>query len=179
MELVLVERRFATPVRIEDIQALEDAGQWCLNAYGVRYIKTFFSKDGLRMLCLYEAPDAESVRQAETQASVPYDRAWTCEHIQSTASVEGGSPAEYVIAERFFPEPMTRELVFQAIEQGATCFGLYRARHMESFLGSDGHRMVCLFRAPDAEAVRIANRQANAPYTEVWTARVATAPKGD
>jgi hypothetical protein len=145
----------------------------------VRFIKTFFSIDGLRMLCLYQAPDAESVRQAQTQARVPYERAWTCERIQSAPSIEEVNPAEYVITERFFKEPTTRELIFQAMQQGASCFELHRAKHVESFLGSGGHRMVCLFRAPDAESVRIANRQASAAYTEVWTARVETAPKRD
>jgi hypothetical protein len=162
-------------VRIEDIQSIEDAGQWCLDAYGVRFIKTFFSKDGLRMLCLYQAPDAESVRKAETQARVPYERAWTCEHIQGLAPAEGGTPGEYVVAERFFTEPVTRESILQGMQQGSSCFDLRRVQHVESFLGGGGHRMVCLFRAPDAEAVRVANRQANAPATAIWTGTVVNA----
>jgi hypothetical protein len=28
------------------------------------------------MICLYEAPDAESVRQAQREAGVPFDEAW-------------------------------------------------------------------------------------------------------
>jgi hypothetical protein len=30
----------------------------------------------MRMLCLYEAPDAESVRLANREASLPFDRVW-------------------------------------------------------------------------------------------------------
>ena len=34
------------------------------------------------MLCLYEAPDAESVRQAQREAGVPFERAWAFEAIR-------------------------------------------------------------------------------------------------
>ena len=73
MELVLVERRFEQPTQFTDIQGLEDAGISCLETHHVRFLKSFLSKDRRRMLCLYEAPDAESVRLAEEQAKVPYE----------------------------------------------------------------------------------------------------------
>jgi len=100
MELVLVERRFAEPVSFEEIQALETAGAWCLQSYNVRFLQTLFSRDQKRMLCLYEAPDAEAVRLAESQAKVPYDRAWTCQRLKPEKPVPGTLPAEYVVVER-------------------------------------------------------------------------------
>src|SRR5262245_50559766 len=78
MEFVLVERRFEQTVTFQDIQKQEQRGSWCLDTYHVRFLKTFLSRDQRRMLCLYEAPDAESVRQAEAQAGVPFECAWTC-----------------------------------------------------------------------------------------------------
>jgi hypothetical protein len=79
MELVLVERRFEQPIDFQDIQVQEIAASWCLDTYNVRFLKTFFSRDRRRMLCLYEAPDAEAVRAAEEQAKIPFERAWTCQ----------------------------------------------------------------------------------------------------
>ena len=73
----VVERSFEVPVTLQDIQAIEDAGFDCLDSRNVRFIRTFFSHDGKRMICLYEAPDAESVRQAQREAGVPFDDAWT------------------------------------------------------------------------------------------------------
>ena len=179
---MLVERRFEQPVKFEDIQALEDAGSWCLKAYGVRFLKTFFSRDRQRMLCLYEAPDAEAVRLAETQANVPYERAWTCAHLQSRKQVDETSVAEYVVAQRLFSEPVTRDFVSDALRRSGWCLDLHRAEYVESYLGSDGLRMVCLFRAPDAEAVRLANEEGGILYTDIWTASVHLAdgdsPKG-
>lgn len=73
---VLVRRRFAQPVSVAQIQALEDAGAWCLEARRVKFIRTYFSTDCKRMLCLYHAPDAESVRQAQHQANMPVEDVW-------------------------------------------------------------------------------------------------------
>ncbi len=73
---MLVRRRFAQPVSVEQIQALEDAGAGCLEAHRVKFIRTYFSTDGKRVICLYRAPDAESVRQAQRQANMPVEDAW-------------------------------------------------------------------------------------------------------
>lgn len=80
-ESVLVERSFEAPVSIEEIQAREDAARWCLDAHNVRFSRTFFSVDRKRMLCLYEAPDAESVRLAQREAGMPFEAVWSFERI--------------------------------------------------------------------------------------------------
>jgi hypothetical protein len=73
---VLVERTFPVPVRLEDVQALEDAAAWCLEAHRVTFARTFFALDRKRMLCFYEAPDAEAVRLAQREAAMPVDAVW-------------------------------------------------------------------------------------------------------
>ncbi len=73
---VVVKRLFDEPVRLEDIQAIEDAGAGCLEMRDVKFIRTFFSVDKKRMVCLYQAPDAESVRQAQREAKVPFSEIW-------------------------------------------------------------------------------------------------------
>lgn len=81
---VLVERRFDDPVTLPEIQAIEDAGIWCLETRNVSFVRTFFSADQKRMICLYRAPDAESVRLAQRQAGVPFDEAWAFQLITPT-----------------------------------------------------------------------------------------------
>ncbi len=78
---VLVERSFDAPVAFEDIQAIEDAGSWCLEAHHVRFARTFFSSDRKRMVCLYEAPDAEAVRVAQREAGMPVEAVWAFDRI--------------------------------------------------------------------------------------------------
>lgn len=76
MPNVLVERSFDAPVRLEDLQALEDSAAWCLEAHEVTFARTLFSLDQRRMLCFYEAPDAEAVRVAQRQAAMPLEAIW-------------------------------------------------------------------------------------------------------
>lgn len=78
---VAVERSFDRPVALEDIQAIEDAGSLCLETHRVRFARTFFSRDRRRMISLYEAPDAEAVRQAQRDAGMPLDRVWAFRQI--------------------------------------------------------------------------------------------------
>lgn len=73
---VLVERSFDSAVTLQEIQDIEDAGIHCLQTRNVRFIRTFFSADQKRMICLYSAPDAESVREAQRGAAVPFDDVW-------------------------------------------------------------------------------------------------------
>jgi hypothetical protein len=75
---VAVERRFADPVTLESLQALEDAANWCLQQHHVIFLRTYFSTDRKNMVCLYHAPDAESVRIAQRRAGMPFNRIWAC-----------------------------------------------------------------------------------------------------
>lgn len=75
---VVVERRFDEPVTLDALQAIEDAADWCLRQHKVTFLRTYFSADRRNMICLYQAPDAESVRLAQQQANMPVDRVWAC-----------------------------------------------------------------------------------------------------
>lgn len=88
---VLVERSFDAPVRLDDVQALEDAGAWCLEAHGVSFVRTLFSLDRRRMLCFYAAPDAEAVRLAQRKAEMPMDAVWSFTPVGPAAQLR--SPA--------------------------------------------------------------------------------------
>lgn len=77
MEHVVVERSFEEPMRFDDLQAVEEAFAWCLEQNRVRFIRSYFSADRKRMICLYEAPDAEAVRNVNRQAGMPADRIYT------------------------------------------------------------------------------------------------------
>lgn len=78
MANVMVERSFEAPASMDELQARENAAAWCLEEYRVGFLRSFFSADSRRMLCLYRAPDAESVRRSQEQAKMPFDRVWAC-----------------------------------------------------------------------------------------------------
>lgn len=73
---VLVSRRFEEPVAFEEVQAAEQVGASCLLTHRVQRVRTYLSADRRRMISLYHAPDAESVRLALHDASMPVEQVW-------------------------------------------------------------------------------------------------------
>jgi hypothetical protein len=76
MVRVIVERVFAEPVTQADLDAAVERGRECFSVRGIRRVSTRASFDGRRMICEYDAPDAESVRVANDKANIPYERIW-------------------------------------------------------------------------------------------------------
>lgn len=75
-----------------------------------------------------------------------------------------------VIVERSFDEPVPFERL-QAMETAvASCFASHKVVAQHSFRSRDGRHMVCLYDAPDAEAVRATQREANMPFAHIWSA---------
>ena len=77
MEKVVVERSFDKAIEMEALQALADKLSWCLDQHRIRFLRSYVSSDKRRMICVFEAPDAESVRIAHRRGDVPFDRVWT------------------------------------------------------------------------------------------------------
>ena len=173
MSTVVVERSFAEPVAFEDIQSLEDRGGWCLEAHGVRFLKTYFSRDRRRMICLYEAPDAESVRLAEEKAGVPFEHAWATQVIHHAEPEPRG---DAIVVERLLPQPFDETAIRDAVAGGAWCLQQYACRIVWTYLSGDGRRCVCVFGAPDAESVRQVQKTMGMPYEAAWPATVHEPP---
>jgi hypothetical protein len=74
--VVLVE--YALPPEAE-VESLARRIDKCLELRGARWMRSYLTPDGKRALCEFEAPDAESVREAFRMAGQPYDRAWVAQ----------------------------------------------------------------------------------------------------
>lgn len=78
----------------------------------------------------------------------------------------------HVIVERTFEAPLTSDELLATKERMAPCLDLYRVRWLRSYWSNDRRRMVCVYEAPDAGAVRAVQREAQAMFDHVWTADV-------
>ena len=76
---------------------------------------------------------------------------------------------EWVVIERDFDMELTPEMVRRMADLGS-CTSLYGVDAVRSYLSNGGRRMICVFRAPDAEAVRTMLRNGGSPPAKVWTA---------
>jgi hypothetical protein len=68
--------------------------------------------------------------------------------------------------------PIEPEDVQAMAQHAGGCFGLHRVDWRQSFLAADGGRMLCWYRAPDAESARLALRQLGSDMSAVWAGRV-------
>lgn len=75
--VVIVQRELSEPMGVSDVQALRARVASCHDAHRARLRTSYLQPGGRRMLCCFEAPDAESVRTAQRQSGVPMLRAWS------------------------------------------------------------------------------------------------------
>jgi hypothetical protein len=71
MPLFVIERHFAEQIEMTRDRASEIE---LINAdVGVQWLFSFLSADRKKSYCLYEAPNAEAIREAARRANVPAD----------------------------------------------------------------------------------------------------------
>ena len=170
MVRVVVERTFEAPIDPDDFETPSERTQWCLDLHGANLQRSYIAGDRRRMVCIFDAPDAESVRDANRRAEALFDSAWTAKQYDAPDEAEGAAgEGETVVVERRFDHPALIEEL-QAIEDsGAWCLDEHGVRFLHTYLSLDGTRMVCVYRAPDAESVRLAQRQIGLPVERAWS----------
>jgi hypothetical protein len=163
---VFLERRFDAPLTVAQLRAMTADFPDCFRIHRVTWCESFLAHAGTRMVCRFTAPDAESARIALREAGLDVRVLWP-----GTMHYAPAPARANVLVERRFDTPVELEAV-QAIEDAAAaCLNNHRVRFTRTFFSLDRKRMLCLYAAPDAESVRIAQRQAGMPVEQVWAFR--------
>lgn len=82
MSRIIVERNFDTPQSDADMGKVADRERPCLGIYNVQWKRSLLSTDRRRMVCEYEAADAETVRKVQREAQAAFDRVWVADVIE-------------------------------------------------------------------------------------------------
>ena len=77
MAKVLVEQRFDPALSDEEYGKLAKKVDPCLDQVDAIWCRSYISADKKRVICEFEAADAETVRQAYLSAGVPTEAVWT------------------------------------------------------------------------------------------------------
>lgn len=75
-----------------------------------------------------------------------------------------------VIVETTYDPPLTDERRQLDQDRLSPCMELRNVEWLESFESLDRRRKVCLFRAPDVDAMRESLRNAGIPFDRIWPA---------
>ncbi|HSK40758.1 MAG TPA: nickel-binding protein [Arenibaculum sp.] len=179
MSVVIVEQAFAQTISGEDLLAQDAKLRWCMDIYGVRPMIHCVSTDGLRVCCVLVAPDAEAVRSAGRRSgAVPPDRIWPAtihgpvSDVAEVARRSTRTERTLAIVERSFAQPVRFDDVQSVEDRGAWCLGLNGVGFLASWFALDRQRMICVYEAPDVEAVRKTNTRLGLPFDRAWGARV-------
>jgi hypothetical protein len=168
---IFVERHWKPAISAADIQRMVETGDGCLAAHRCKWQGSLLTADGHDLFCRFTAPDAESVRMALHEAGSPRGSVWAGTIHDAPQVTEAALAGANVLVGRRFEEPANLEEI-QAIEDaGAGCLETHRVRFVRTYFSRDGKRMLCLYQAPDAESVRIAQREAGMPVDRVWAVR--------
>lgn len=182
MAFVVAERTMPGPQTPAQVGDSIRGGRWCNDLYGISHCGSLLAPDRHRVICFYRAPDAESVRDTSQRLGAPYDHIWSATLHgpvgpdpvtalpQDHGSPETSPARSTVLVRRSFDAPVAFEEL-QAREQAhGWCLDSHQVRFLQSFLSIDRRRMLCLYAAPDAEAVRQVQRQTGLPVEQLWDA---------
>ncbi|WP_083582027.1 DUF4242 domain-containing protein [Halomonas aestuarii] len=168
---LFLERRFTTPLGAERLRTLSGAATGCFALHRVDWAGSLLARDGRRMVCHFHAPDAEAARLALRQAGIEVTTLWPGTLHDAPGLDAEALAAASVLVERTFPSPVSLAAIQAREDAGAACLKHHRVRFVRTFLSRDARRMLCLYQAPDAESVRIAQHQAGMPLERVWAFR--------
>jgi hypothetical protein len=160
---LVLERTFDPPLQVAVFHERVRSSGWCFDQHRLQWHGSFLSLDARTLICTFSAPDAESARTALRQAGADIARLWT-----SSVHVADPPVNANVLVERSLPEPATFEQLQAREDERRWCLDQHRVRWSRSYLSTDGRRMLCLYEAPDAESVRVAQREAGLPVERLW-----------
>jgi hypothetical protein len=165
---VFLERRFTQPIASDLVLSLTLAAQGCFDLHRIAWQGSLLARDGRRLLCHFQAPDLESARLGLRRAGADVGSLWA----GTLHDAPGLEPADLagatVVVERRFAAPVNVAAIQALEDAGAACLQHHRVRFLRTLCAADRCRMHCLYRAPDAESVRLAQHQAGMPVTRIW-----------
>jgi|KBSMisStandDraft_5_1062788.scaffolds.fasta_scaffold4403641_1 hypothetical protein len=82
MTLIIIESSWEEPISDEEFDALAERVTPCLDERQATWVTSYMATDRRRRVCVFEARDAESVRQAYRLSGVKFDRVWAAEQIR-------------------------------------------------------------------------------------------------
>jgi hypothetical protein len=81
MPRLIVEYVFDPPATEEQFDVAWAKLTPCLQQRDVKWVRSLIAVDRRRRICVFDAPDAESVRESYRSAGVHFERVWSAEEL--------------------------------------------------------------------------------------------------
>lgn len=157
---VLLERQWDPPLSEAALLVLSASSSDCLALHRCVWQASLLSHDGRDLFCHFRCPDAESLRIAMPSAGSVSGRVWVGT-IHDGAGCTGAALASVnVLVSRSFDEPVDFDELQSREDAARRCLQRHHVQFVRSYYSKDRTRLICLYRAPDAESVRVARHGA-------------------
>jgi hypothetical protein len=153
------------PIAPDDLEAMSREAEACFKLHRVRWLQSFLAADGARMLCWYEAPDAESARLALRQIGADLNGVWPGRIIGDDRTGEPLQRAGMVTEFRFEDPPDQSALIARITDAAVRHPGMGFVR---GFMSTCGTRMACVFRSQDGTRLQTALASVGLSSETIW-----------
>lgn len=75
-QTVVCERTYRAPIPLSEVGETSNENRWCFETNNIELIDSYIPTDDMGSLCVFAAPDAESVRRSNRTVKLPFDRVW-------------------------------------------------------------------------------------------------------
>jgi len=79
MAILVLEQSFEIPIAEAELNSAAKQLDRCLERHGARWMRSYLAKDRKRLICEFEAPDAERVRESYRSAGLDFERCWVAD----------------------------------------------------------------------------------------------------
>jgi len=169
---MFLQRTFEEPLSVDEVRKRARGDEWCHLLHKVQWRGSFLARDGRRLICWFTAADAESIRVALRKSATDTRILWP----GTVHQEEPEPPIPNALVERLFADPVSFEEVHAIAKAARGCLQIHRVKYSRSFFSADRKRMLCFYQSPDAESVRIIQREAGLPADSVWALQTITPP---
>jgi hypothetical protein len=156
-------RSIDPPMTPRDVVLTDEAGD-CFKLHRVNWRHSFLSADGARMLCWYEAPDAESARIALRRLRASTEGVFAGTVIGEDDPDSPAMSAASFVAELRYSAPSAQD-AFAAV---STAFRERDITLVRGFASIREPKGVCIVRATNDRSVRSALERAAVVLDAVW-----------
>lgn len=163
MSDVFYLRSIDPPITPADVVLTEDAGG-CFDLHRVTWKQSFLAADGGRMLCWYEAPDAESARIALRKLEADLQGVWS-----GTVIGDGNGASRPLSDANILAELRLPDSGAQSLDAVAAALRQEDAALVRGFVSKRDPRAVCVVHAKDARAVYAALARTDVVADAVWS----------
>jgi hypothetical protein len=168
MSLVIVENPGEQLLTDEVIHEADQRVLPCLQARNATWQCSLLAIDRQRMICTFDAPDAESVRDSYRKAGFPSRTIWAGELIKLTNSTPSHSTMRCVI-EGTYP-PLSKTDWDEISHKMQHCCAEHEMEWLQSYISRDRTKVIYELIASNIQLVQEASHKLGITCDRIWSA---------